>query len=161
MPFFENHSIPISLFPLPQIADRGLDPTRTYPLPPPSLHQTNVCVEAALLAGLETVQAPNWAGILKLYGQGGTISEALKDRMQVQLKDKARNLKLMILKNGQPLPAVLGMVTGSIKGRRGGGGRRRGRSREGEGNVMSMERQSQASFAMEEWSSVRSETVRN
>jgi hypothetical protein len=135
-----------------------------------SFRQTNVYVEAALLAGLETVQAPNWAGILKLYGKGGTISEALKYRTQVQLKDKARNLKLMILKSGQPLPAVLGMVTGSIKGKRGVGagegeeggmGRKQKKRKIVEGDVMSMAGESQASFCMEEWSSELSETMRN
>jgi len=73
-------------------------------------------IENALFAGLESVQGPNWAAILQLYGPGGSISEALKDRSQVQLKDKARNLKLVFLKMGHPVPPVLQRVTGSIKG---------------------------------------------
>lgn len=73
-------------------------------------------VENALFAGLEAVQGPNWAAILQLYGPGGSISEALKDRSQVQLKDKARNLKLFFLKTGHPVPSVLQRVTGTIKG---------------------------------------------
>ena len=73
-------------------------------------------LENALFAGLEAVQGPNWAAILQLYGPGGSISEALKDRSQVQLKDKARNLKLFFLKTGHPVPHVLQRVTGSIKG---------------------------------------------
>jgi hypothetical protein len=98
----------------------------------------------------------------------------LKDRTQVQLKDKARNLKLNILKSGQPLPAVLGMVTGSIKGKRAvadGEGKEEGEGRKKnkrkivrggeEGDVMPMTGESQASFCMEEWSSEWSETMRN
>ncbi|CCJ29192.1 unnamed protein product [Pneumocystis jirovecii] len=46
--------------------------------------------EQALFAGLDQVKGPHWSQILTLYGAGGTISEALKDRNQVQLKDKAR-----------------------------------------------------------------------
>jgi protein TBF1 len=61
------------------------------------------------------VQGPNWAAILQLYGPGGSVSEALKDRSQVQLKDKARNLKLFFLKSGHPVPPVLQRVTGSVK----------------------------------------------
>jgi hypothetical protein len=69
-----------------------------------------------LFAGLEAVQGPNWAAILQLYGPGGSISEALKDRSQVQLKDKARNLKLFFLKGGHEVPRVLERVTGRLKG---------------------------------------------
>ena len=72
-------------------------------------------LEAALFAGLEAVQGPNWAAILQLYGPGGSVSEALKDRSQVQLKDKARNLKLFFLKGGHEVPAVLHRVTGKLK----------------------------------------------
>ena len=77
-------------------------------------------LEAALFAGLEAVQGPNWAAILQLYGPGGSISEALKDRSQVQLKDKARNLKLFFLKGGHEVPAVLQNVTGRLKTEGGG-----------------------------------------
>jgi hypothetical protein len=76
-------------------------------------------LENALFAGLEAVQGPNWAAILQLYGPGGSISEALKDRSQVQLKDKARNLKLFFLKGGHEMPRVLEKVTGRLKGDRG------------------------------------------
>lgn len=71
--------------------------------------------EEALLSGLRTVEGPFWAQILELYGPGGSISEVLKDRNQVQLKDKARNLKLYYLKTGTPLPAELKAVTGDMK----------------------------------------------
>ena len=77
-------------------------------------------LEAALFAGLEAVQGPNWAAILQLYGPGGSISEALKDRSQVQLKDKARNLKLFFLKGGHEVPPVLHRVTGRLKTEGGG-----------------------------------------
>jgi hypothetical protein len=72
-------------------------------------------IEAALFSGLEAVQGPKWADILQLYGPGGSISEALKDRSQVQLKDKARNLKLSFLKSGEEVPSVFERVTGQLK----------------------------------------------
>lgn len=84
--------------------------------------------EAALLEGLNIVNGPYWSKILDMYGPGGTVSEVLKDRNQVQLKDKARNLKLYYLKANIPMPEVLQNVTGhtnrgerSKRGKRGGG----------------------------------------
>src|ERR1700744_1440414 len=55
--------------------------------------------ENALMAGLDAVRGPHWSQILALYGAKGQVSEILKDRNQVQLKDKARNLKLFFLKS--------------------------------------------------------------
>lgn len=79
--------------------------------------------EDALLAGLERVNGPHWSQILALYGRGGSISEILKDRNQVQLKDKARNLKLWYLKTGKEVPNSLRGVTGELRKR--GGARAR------------------------------------
>ena len=79
--------------------------------------------EDALLAGLERVNGPHWSQILALYGRGGSISEVLKDRNQVQLKDKARNLKLWYLKTGKEVPPSLQGVTGELRKR--GGARAR------------------------------------
>jgi hypothetical protein len=85
------------------------------PLTPPNTSSLPLSLlENALFAGLEAVQGPNWAAILHLYGPGGTISEALKNRSQVQLKDKARNLKLFFLKRGHEMPRVLEKVTGYL-----------------------------------------------
>ncbi|KAK6430123.1 TTAGGG repeat binding factor [Oleoguttula sp. CCFEE 5521] len=70
--------------------------------------------EEALVAGLEQVDGPHWSQILALYGRGGSRSEALKDRNQVQLKDKARNLKLWYLKTGREVPQSLKGVTGEL-----------------------------------------------
>lgn len=67
--------------------------------------------------GLERVKGPHWSQILALYGAGGSISEILKDRNQVQLKDKARNLKLFFLKSGLEVPYFLQKVTGELKTR--------------------------------------------
>jgi hypothetical protein len=67
--------------------------------------------------GLEQVKGPHWSQILALYGVGGSISEILKDRNQVQLKDKARNLKLFFLKSGLDVPYFLKKVTGELKTR--------------------------------------------
>ena len=67
--------------------------------------------------GLERVKGPHWSQILALYGSGGSISEILKDRNQVQLKDKARNLKLFFLKSGMDVPLFLQKVTGELKTR--------------------------------------------
>lgn len=52
-----------------------------------------------------------------MYGAGGSVSEALKDRNQVQLKDKARNFKLYFLKNHIQLPFSLSLVTGELRTR--------------------------------------------
>ncbi len=79
--------------------------------------------EDALLAGLEKVNGPHWSQILALYGRGGSVSEVLKDRNQVQLKDKARNLKLGYLKMGKDVPVALRGVTGELRKR--GGARAR------------------------------------
>lgn len=79
--------------------------------------------EDALLSGLERVNGPHWSQILALYGRGGSQSEVLKDRNQVQLKDKARNLKLWYLKTGKEVPASLRGVTGELRKR--GGARAR------------------------------------
>ena len=73
--------------------------------------------EAALLDGLDRVKGPHWSQILAMYGAGGSISEALKDRNQVQLKDKARNFKLYFLKNNIELPYSLSLVTGELRTR--------------------------------------------
>lgn len=73
--------------------------------------------ENALMTGLDQVKGPHWSQILAMYGPGGTVSEALKDRNQVQLKDKARNLKLFFLKSGIEVPYYLKYVTGDLKTR--------------------------------------------
>ncbi|KAF2227110.1 telomere repeat binding factor-domain-containing protein [Elsinoe ampelina] len=75
--------------------------------------------EDALLAGLEEVKGPYWSRILSMYGRGGSRSEVLKDRNQIQLKDKARNLKLWYLKMGNEVPVCLQGVTGELR-KRGG-----------------------------------------
>lgn len=77
--------------------------------------------ENALMKGLDQVQGPKWSQILEMYGPGGKISEVLKDRNQVQLKDKARNLKLFFLKSGLEVPFYLSFVTGELKNRKKGG----------------------------------------
>ncbi|KAK5724824.1 TTAGGG repeat binding factor [Elasticomyces elasticus] len=79
--------------------------------------------EDALLLGLEKVNGPHWSQILAIYGRGGSTSEVLKDRNQVQLKDKARNLKLWYLKMGKDVPVALRGVTGELRKR--GGARAR------------------------------------
>lgn len=79
--------------------------------------------EDALLSGLDRVSGPHWSQILALYGRGGSVSEVLKDRNQVQLKDKARNLKLWYLKTGKEVPSALQGVTGELRKR--GGARAR------------------------------------
>ena len=95
--------------------------------------------EDALLSGLSRVNGPHWSQILALYGRGGSISEVLKDRNQVQLKDKARNLKLHYLKMGREVPDALRGVTGELRKRGGksaraamlGGGGEEGEERQG------------------------------
>ena len=69
------------------------------------------------MAGLDRVRGPHWSQILSMFGPGGTINETLKDRNQVQLKDKARNLKLFFLKSQIEVPYYLKYVTGDLKTR--------------------------------------------
>ena len=69
------------------------------------------------MAGLDRVKGPHWSQILAMFGPGGTVNESLKDRNQVQLKDKARNLKLFFLKSGIEVPYYLQFVTGELKTR--------------------------------------------
>ncbi len=69
------------------------------------------------MAGLDQVKGPHWSQILALYGSKGQVSEILKDRNQVQLKDKARNLKLFFLKSNIEVPYYLQCVTGELKTR--------------------------------------------
>lgn len=69
--------------------------------------------EKALRQALE-LKGPMWSTILDLFGAGGKISEALKNRTQVQLKDKARNWKMFFLKSGLPVPKYLHKVTGDL-----------------------------------------------
>ena len=73
--------------------------------------------ENSLMAGLDRVKGPHWSQILAMFGPGGTVNEVLKDRNQVQLKDKARNLKLFFLKSGIEVPYYLQFVTGELKTR--------------------------------------------
>ncbi|KAB5585953.1 telomere repeat binding factor-domain-containing protein [Coniochaeta sp. 2T2.1] len=73
--------------------------------------------EKALMAGLDLVKGPHWSQILSLFGANGSISDILKDRTQVQLKDKARNLKLFFLKTNSEMPYYLQCVTGELKTR--------------------------------------------
>lgn len=73
--------------------------------------------EKALMAGLDMVKGPHWSQILQLFGQNGTLSDILKDRTQVQLKDKARNLKLFFLKTNSEMPYYLQCVTGELRTR--------------------------------------------
>ncbi|KAK4223179.1 telomere repeat binding factor-domain-containing protein [Podospora fimiseda] len=73
--------------------------------------------EKALMAGLDAVKGPHWSQILSLYGANGSVSNILKDRTQVQLKDKARNLKLFFLKTNSEMPYYLQSVTGELKTR--------------------------------------------
>lgn len=73
--------------------------------------------ENALMAGLDAVRGPHWSQILALYGTNGQISDVLRDRNQVQLKDKARNLKMFFLKGCIEVPYYLQSVTGDLRTR--------------------------------------------
>ncbi|KAI2632179.1 telomere repeat binding factor-domain-containing protein [Hypoxylon sp. NC1633] len=73
--------------------------------------------EKALMMGLDLVKGPHWSQILSLFGANGSISTILADRTQVQLKDKARNLKLFFLKTNSEMPYYLQCVTGELKTR--------------------------------------------
>jgi protein TBF1 len=89
--------------------DRPPSPTQRQPWTPEE--------EAALMLGLDQVKGPHWSQILAMHGLGGTVNEVLKERDQVQLKDKARNLKLFFLKAGIEVPYYLSTVTGELETR--------------------------------------------
>ncbi|KAK5112611.1 hypothetical protein LTR62_003926 [Meristemomyces frigidus] len=114
-----------TLPPPPQHQPNPAPTTEKHPPPPPTTQTSrqlwSKSEESALLTGLSTVAGPHWSQILALYGRGGSVSEVLKDRNQVQLKDKARNLKLWYLKTGREVPGALRGVTGEL-GKRGGKG---------------------------------------
>lgn len=69
------------------------------------------------MAGLDLVKGPHWSNILNLYGPEGKVNQVLKERNQVQLKDKARNLKLFFLKSNIEVPHYLRAVTGELRTR--------------------------------------------
>ena len=69
------------------------------------------------MMGLDMVKGPHWSQILGLFGPNGSLSNILADRTQVQLKDKARNLKLFFLKTNSEMPYYLHCVTGELKTR--------------------------------------------
>ena len=69
------------------------------------------------MAGLDRVKGPHWSQIHAMFGPGGSINEVLQNRSQVQLKDKARNLKLFFLKSNIEVPYYLQFVTGELKTR--------------------------------------------
>ncbi|KAI0484418.1 hypothetical protein GGR56DRAFT_613738 [Xylariaceae sp. FL0804] len=73
--------------------------------------------EKALMMGLDMVKGPHWSQILSLFGPNGSMGNILADRTQVQLKDKARNLKLFFLKTNSEMPYYLQCVTGELKTR--------------------------------------------
>ncbi|EPE25651.1 Homeo [Glarea lozoyensis ATCC 20868] len=87
------------------------------PGPPSQRRPWTTEEENALMAGLDRVKGPHWSQILALYGDKGTINDILADRSQVQLKDKARNLKLFFLKSRIEVPYYLQSVTGELKTR--------------------------------------------
>ena len=70
--------------------------------------------EKALRHAME-LKGTQWSVILELFGQGGRINESLKNRTQVQLKDKARNWKMFFLKSGLAVPHYLQKVTGDLE----------------------------------------------
>jgi hypothetical protein len=69
------------------------------------------------MAGLDLVKGPHWSNILALYGPDGSVNTVLRERNQVQLKDKARNLKLFFLKSNIEVPHYLRAVTGELRTR--------------------------------------------
>ncbi|KAL3418036.1 myb-like DNA-binding domain-containing protein [Phlyctema vagabunda] len=100
-----------------QAAVAKANPSRGRPGLPSQRRPWSNEEENALMAGLDQVRGPHWSQILALYGSKGSISEILKDRNQVQLKDKARNLKLFFLKSNIEVPYYLQCVTGELKTR--------------------------------------------
>lgn len=71
--------------------------------------------ETALIQGLK-ICGPSWSQILELYGTGGFVSEALKNRKDLQLKDKARNWKVWLYSSDiKTIPPYFYKVTGGVE----------------------------------------------
>lgn len=71
--------------------------------------------ETALIQGLK-ICGPSWSQILELYGTGGFVSEALKNRRDLQLKDKARNWKVWLYSSDiKTIPPYFYKVTGGVE----------------------------------------------
>ncbi|CCH63046.1 hypothetical protein TBLA_0J00460 [Henningerozyma blattae CBS 6284] len=70
--------------------------------------------ESVLREGLKEY-GTSWSKILDSYGPHGKINQVLKNRTQIQLKDKARNWKISLLKHQEPLPFYLEKVTGNLE----------------------------------------------
>ncbi len=100
-----------------QVATAKSTPTSRKLMTPSQRRPWTPEEEAALMTGLDQVKGPHWSQILAMYGPGGTVNESLKDRNQVQLKDKARNLKLFFLKADIEVPYYLKYVTGDLRTR--------------------------------------------
>lgn len=124
MPYSRNTSHPTSHHHKSSLSGPARRPNAPSPRRPWTTEE-----EKALMDGLERVKGPHWSQILALYGAGGSMSEVLKDRNQVQLKDKARNLKLYFLKSGVEVPGYLKRVTGELRTRAPGQAARRERER--------------------------------
>ncbi|MCJ1314053.1 TTAGGG repeat binding factor [Agyrium rufum] len=100
-----------------QAASTKAAPVQRKPSTPNARRPWTPEEESALMSGLDEVKGPHWSQILALYGPNGSRGDVLKDRNQVQLKDKARNLKLFFLKTGHEVPYYLQFVTGELKTR--------------------------------------------
>ncbi|CEP64082.1 Tbf1p LALA0_S10e01860g [Lachancea lanzarotensis] len=122
----DTNARPLASNPLPQSVDSPVGASSRSRTPPTLTKERRVDSrhkqkrlwtkqeEAALVEALK-FNGPAWSKILELHGAGGSLSEALKRRTQVQLKDKARNWKMYFLKGGQPVPDYLTKVTGDLE----------------------------------------------
>jgi hypothetical protein len=87
-------------------------PTHGRPGVPSAKRPWTTVEEGCLMVGLEVAKGPHWSRILALFGRGGSHGEQLKDRTEAQLKDRARNLRLLFLENGAEIPSCLQAVLG-------------------------------------------------
>ncbi|ODQ50613.1 hypothetical protein SAICODRAFT_31883 [Saitoella complicata NRRL Y-17804] len=70
--------------------------------------------ESCLLSALQRYGC-QWALIEKKHGRTGSVDQVLRERGQVSLKDKARNMKLAFLRAGGEVPWELRAVTGRVQ----------------------------------------------
>jgi hypothetical protein len=62
---------------------------------------------------MDLVKGPYWSHILALFGFGGTLSEALKHRSDVEQQDKALSCQMFLLKSGNEIHFYLQLVSGA------------------------------------------------
>lgn len=96
----------------------------------------------ALLDGIDLVKGGHWSQIIGFFGESGTYNNKLRNRGQIQLKDKARNIKISFQKAKVPIPCYINSVTGDVNRRMAGQQAKREASRKAQEDATRLQGQS-------------------